>query len=100
MSSVGEAVEELCYAVEVEGPLPKLHRKTMAKHREEWPRLWQAIDAVIAASKENEFWQAIDARVDSIGFQRAMDEVATQAARKFARAKEQQLLDSIRTKEN
>ena len=38
--------------VDDEGPHPELHRKVMAKHREEWPTLWAALDGLWAAIEE------------------------------------------------
>lgn len=34
-------------AVENEGPVPAHHRRVMARHRNEWPTLWDAIDRLI-----------------------------------------------------
>lgn len=34
-------------AVLDEGPNPAYHRAMLARHRREWPTLWQAIDAIL-----------------------------------------------------
>lgn len=34
-------------AIDNHGPYPKRHRKTMFKHRREWPKLWDAIDKIL-----------------------------------------------------
>lgn len=38
-------------AIENEGLRPDVHRAIMARHRHEWPTLWRAIDALLAASE-------------------------------------------------
>jgi hypothetical protein len=45
-------IERLRDAVEIEGPHVTYHRETMARHREEWPTVWKAIDALIERDRE------------------------------------------------
>lgn len=40
-------------AIKIEGKKPKLHKKTMLKHRVEWPYLWKRIDELIKAVDKN-----------------------------------------------
>lgn len=47
MMSLEKAVEDVREAIENEGPVPEFHRKVMAKHREEWPTLWRALDSLL-----------------------------------------------------
>lgn len=42
-----ESVEEVVRAIEIEGPGPDLHQSIMARHREEWPTLWTALDSLL-----------------------------------------------------
>lgn len=51
MNEQQQAVEALRAAVTVEGPAPLLHRATLARHRREAPRIWTAIDLVLAAPR-------------------------------------------------
>ncbi len=44
MTELELAVRAVVDAVEVEGPQPRLHRKVLTKHREEWPTLHHALD--------------------------------------------------------
>ncbi len=44
MTELEMAVRAVVDAVEVEGPQPRLHRKVLTKHREEWPTLHHALD--------------------------------------------------------
>jgi hypothetical protein len=43
------ALDALADAVGDKGPRPDYHDKVERRHRREWPRLWQAIDDVLAA---------------------------------------------------
>lgn len=43
-----EAVRAIVDAVVIEGPQPALHRRTLRRHRRQWPTLWKAIDALVA----------------------------------------------------
>ena len=43
-----QAIERLITAIKNEGPVPQYHRHVMRKHRDEWPRLWGAIDEIVA----------------------------------------------------
>lgn len=45
------AIHAIEAAIHDEGPEPRYHHKMMAKHRAEWPTLWRAIDALLAATK-------------------------------------------------
>ena len=38
---------EVEYAIRCEGRKPAHHRKVMAKHRKEWPTLWEEIDKLL-----------------------------------------------------
>lgn len=49
--TVPEAVDDVAMAILDEGRSPALHRQTMARHRREWPTLWVALDALLAAHK-------------------------------------------------
>lgn len=44
---MNDPVRNLWSAVYNEGPRPDVHRAIMARHRQEWPTLWEAIDAVL-----------------------------------------------------
>lgn len=48
--TVEEALTMLRRAIEDEGPVPSYHRRIMRRHRDEWPTLWRAIDALLARS--------------------------------------------------
>lgn len=39
-------------AIENEGSVQKYHRQIMAKHRKEWPKLWEAIDWLLIDETE------------------------------------------------
>lgn len=39
-----DAIDTLLNAINTAGPVPKHHIQVAAKHREEWPTLWKAID--------------------------------------------------------
>lgn len=45
-----DAIDEVRQAVRVEGSHPDHHRQVMRRHRQEWPTLWAAIDALIGPS--------------------------------------------------
>ena len=36
-------------AIKQEGPQPRYHREVMARHRNEWPTLWEALDELMRA---------------------------------------------------
>lgn len=44
-------LEQLRAAIRDEGPAPELHRAVMARHRREWPVLWEALDDLLAEDK-------------------------------------------------
>jgi hypothetical protein len=46
------AIANLIAAVKNNGPVPQYHRHVMKKHRDEWPTLWKAIDAIIEMNDE------------------------------------------------
>lgn len=46
-----EAAWRVVAAVELAGPHPEYHATVVARHRQEWPTLWQAIDELIGAVK-------------------------------------------------
>jgi hypothetical protein len=48
-SQTEQALQALEDAVTDLGPRPDYHRQVMERHRREWPRLWQAIDDILAA---------------------------------------------------
>lgn len=48
-----EATDQLIEALNNEGPVPSHHRWMLNKHRQEWPRLWRAIDLIVEAKNEN-----------------------------------------------
>lgn len=39
-----QLIDQLIKAVEDEGINPEYHKRTLVKHRGEWPTLWEAID--------------------------------------------------------
>lgn len=41
------AIDALRTAIQDQGPFPGYHRYVMARHREEWPALWAAIDQLL-----------------------------------------------------
>lgn len=43
------AIEALVTAIQNKGPVPQYHNHVMRKHREEWPKLWEALDKVVEA---------------------------------------------------
>jgi hypothetical protein len=45
----GKALGSLVRAIRDPGRVPRHHWRTMAKHRREWPVLWEAIDELVAA---------------------------------------------------
>lgn len=45
--AVAVAVAVVRHAVDNPGPRPDVHREIMARHRAEWPTLWDAIDWLI-----------------------------------------------------
>ena len=47
------AVDQLRAAIADAGPAPAVHWATFRKHREEWPTLWAAIDAVLQEDIDN-----------------------------------------------
>ena len=49
MSDLDRAVDQLFRAFTVEGPNPLLHRKALKHLHNNWPTLWNAITAVLAA---------------------------------------------------
>ena len=49
---MSEKVEALRRAITDAGPVPEYHRTIMARHRREWPTLWQAIDALLAVERQ------------------------------------------------
>jgi hypothetical protein len=46
LDALATALAALDRAVTVPGPAPEYHARVMAKHRDEWPTLWSAIDAL------------------------------------------------------
>jgi hypothetical protein len=44
-------LEQLRRAIEDEGGNPRHHRETMARHRDEWPALWRAIDGLLGLAR-------------------------------------------------
>ena len=44
---LAHAIRDVRRAVQNEGPVPKHHRAVMARHRREWPALWEAIDRLM-----------------------------------------------------
>ena len=46
MKSLPQAIEDLLEAIDNKGPAPRYHDLIMNKHREEWPLLWERIDAL------------------------------------------------------
>lgn len=42
-----KAAEEVAQAIMDEGIMPGYHREIMARHRQEWPTLWQALDKLV-----------------------------------------------------
>lgn len=49
MSDLTKAIQDLREAIRNEGSHPAWHRGIMERHRREWPTLWKAIDALLAA---------------------------------------------------
>lgn len=47
-----QAALELRRAVVLPGPQPQWHRSVIARHRAEWPKLWAAIDSIIASLEQ------------------------------------------------
>jgi hypothetical protein len=44
------AIRQIVAAINNPGPIPSMHRRVMARHRKEFPTLWSAIDALLAAN--------------------------------------------------
>ena len=44
MSDHDDAIAAILRAINDPGPNPAYHREVMARHRAEWPTLWEAID--------------------------------------------------------
>ena len=44
-----EAIEAIRAAITDAGPHPEYHYTLMERHRAEWPTLWAALDALLAA---------------------------------------------------
>lgn len=45
------ALYEVIEAIQNEGPMPAYHREVMARHRREWPTLWNALDKLVGATR-------------------------------------------------
>ena len=41
-------INNLANAIEIQGPSPAYHLSMMERHRNEWPTLWRAIDALLS----------------------------------------------------
>ena len=52
MADLDAALTALRNAVQDEGRVPEYHRLIMARHREEWPALWVAIDRLLSLAPE------------------------------------------------
>lgn len=46
---VAEEALRVRKAIVDEGPVPRVHRRIMRRHREQWPTLWKALDDMVAA---------------------------------------------------
>lgn len=47
------AVTAIRTAINDAGPRPDVHRRTMERHRREWPALWKAIDELLARGESH-----------------------------------------------
>lgn len=47
LDALAAAVAAVRHAVDDAGPRPDVHQKIMARHRAEWPTLWDAVDWLI-----------------------------------------------------
>lgn len=50
-------MRSLVRAVRNPGRVPGHHWRTMARHRKEWPILWEAIDELVAAYENGRYEQ-------------------------------------------
>jgi hypothetical protein len=48
------AARRIAEAIQNPGPVPAYHAEIMARHRREWPTLWQAIDELLSAIPEQQ----------------------------------------------
>lgn len=52
LAALEAAAHEIKRAVVVPGPVPQHHRSILARHRAEWPTLWDAIDHLLGALED------------------------------------------------
>lgn len=46
-SELQKAAEQVARAIMDEGIMPGYHHEVMARHRQEWPTLWRALDKLV-----------------------------------------------------
>lgn len=47
-----KAIAAVVRAIRDPGPVPSYHYEVMRRHRQEWPSLWAALDALLRAGTE------------------------------------------------